>query len=490
MKNKNLYLLILLAIYLLINLYKLTALPIFADEAIYIRWSQLILDDWQRYLFYPMNDGKTPLLMWLMTPLLSLLDNQLLAARLTMVMIGLLASYAMFLIGRQLTASNKLSFLITLLFITSPFTFLYHRMALTDGLLLTTLLLAYYSALHLSTQGWKWVGWLALFFFLAIMSKTPAIVFAPLFYLTVFYEDKLTWKLIFTRSLQISAALGLSLLAFYSLRVVPLFTQLFAVGGNFLQEKEVIFSTAIIEVAIRNSRFFAEQLTNYLGSLLLFLALPWSKIHRKKQVVLLLSACAFLLPLVFLGKIIYPRYMLPSVIFLIASAGISVAAFARQRVLFILMLIVLFAHHFLFITTAYFNTNALPLSRADREQFLEEWSSGHGILESTALIQDMAKTQTVAVATEGFFGTLPDGILLNLHNQDVRNMYVEGIGQPVRSIPASFWGRAQSFDRQLLIVNSHRMELQLPKTQLLASFCRPNQAPCLEVWELRAENFK
>jgi hypothetical protein len=154
------------------------------------------------------------------------------------------------------------------------------------------------------------------------------------------------------------------------------------------------------------------------------------------------------------------------------------------------MLLVILAHNLLFISTAYFKPDSLALSKADREQFLETWSSGHGIKESAAFIQDLAKTQTVAVATEGFFGTLPDGILLNLHNQDVSNIYVEGIGQPVKSIPHSFWQRAQNFDRQLLIVNSYRMELPLPEKQLLASFCRPNQAPCLQIWELHAENFK
>jgi hypothetical protein len=53
-------------LYLFTHLWKLTILPVFADESIYIRWAQLIIDDWKQYLFFPLNDGKTPLQMWLM----------------------------------------------------------------------------------------------------------------------------------------------------------------------------------------------------------------------------------------------------------------------------------------------------------------------------------------------------------------------------------------------------------------------------------------
>jgi hypothetical protein len=42
-KSKGLVLFLsLIAIYFAVHLFRLTALPVFADEAIYIRWSQLI----------------------------------------------------------------------------------------------------------------------------------------------------------------------------------------------------------------------------------------------------------------------------------------------------------------------------------------------------------------------------------------------------------------------------------------------------------------
>ena len=67
---------ILLVVFLASRLVNLTILPIFADEAIYIRWAQLI---WQKtyYFFIPLSDGKTPLFMWAMIPLLKVFDDNL-----------------------------------------------------------------------------------------------------------------------------------------------------------------------------------------------------------------------------------------------------------------------------------------------------------------------------------------------------------------------------------------------------------------------------
>jgi hypothetical protein len=271
------------------------------------------------------------------------------------------------------------------------------------------------------------------------------------------------------------------------LRIVPLFSQLFAVGGNFLQEKSVIFSPEIFSIISRNTTFFWTQLLQYLGPVTLFLALPLFAKTRKQQMVLFLSALVFLAPLILLGKIVYPRYILPSSLFFICSAAISLQNLGKRKLTQALAIFLIILPSSNFIYRAYFNVDQLPLSKADREQFLEEWSSGHGIKETVDLIKELSKEQKVAVATEGYFGTLPDGILLNLHNQNVENIYVEGIGQPVRNIPESFWLKAREFDRQLLVVNSHRLQLELPQSQLLASFCRPNQAPCLEVWEIKEE---
>ena len=490
-QNKSIFFfLLLLGLYFGLHLFRLTALPVFADEAIYIRWSQLIIDDFDRYLFYPMNDGKTPLLMWLSVPLLRLIDNQLLAARLVSVLLGAVSVSFIFLLLREFK-QKQAAWWGMFLTIIAPFTFFYHRLALTDSLLLCNLIVAYYFTVK-TVQGKNWltIFGLALFFFLAVMSKTPALLFIPVFYFTIFLTPKLTWRVLLRQFLLISFGLGLALLTFYSFRVIPLFTQLFAVGGNFLQDRETILSAAIWPVVWRNGNFFLEQLMIYLGPIILILALPLFTKTRRLQLILFLSAILFLLPLILMGKIIYPRYILPSSFLLLSSAAISLTHLRFHKFWRALLLALILWPSLMFIQTSYFKVDQLPLSTADREQFFEEWSSGQGIKEASDLIIELARNQKVAVATEGYFGTLPDGILLNLHNKDVSNIYVEGIGQPVREIPKEFVRRAEDFDLKLLVVNSHRMKIELPSSQLLRSYCRPNQAPCLQIWQLNEENFK
>ncbi|PIR56974.1 MAG: hypothetical protein COU72_03370, partial [Parcubacteria group bacterium CG10_big_fil_rev_8_21_14_0_10_41_35] len=68
--------------------FNLDLIPIFADEAIYIRWAQLMAYDWH-HLFVPLTDGKTPLFMWLLVPLLRFNFDPLITGRVLSAAAGL-----------------------------------------------------------------------------------------------------------------------------------------------------------------------------------------------------------------------------------------------------------------------------------------------------------------------------------------------------------------------------------------------------------------
>ena len=123
------------AIYFLTHIIALTELPVFADEAIYIRWAQLIIDDWKQYLFFSMNDGKTPLFIWLITSALNLWKDPLHAGRMISVIVGI------FQIGIAIKTVEKLKgglvaqMLAAFSVMFLPFWYFHHRMALMDALL-------------------------------------------------------------------------------------------------------------------------------------------------------------------------------------------------------------------------------------------------------------------------------------------------------------------------------------------------------------------
>src|SRR3989344_7406580 len=58
------------------RLFNLTIIPIFTDEAIYLRWAQIALTD-PRWRFISLIDGKQPLFIWLLLPVLKLMSDPL-----------------------------------------------------------------------------------------------------------------------------------------------------------------------------------------------------------------------------------------------------------------------------------------------------------------------------------------------------------------------------------------------------------------------------
>ena len=68
------------ACYFALRLPNLTLQPIFADEAIYIRWAQVMRAE-PTLRFLSLSDGKTPLFMWAMIPFLKVFSDPLFAGR-------------------------------------------------------------------------------------------------------------------------------------------------------------------------------------------------------------------------------------------------------------------------------------------------------------------------------------------------------------------------------------------------------------------------
>src|SRR3990170_8374691 len=71
-----------------LRVYNLNSLPVFGDEAIYIRWAQVMRAD-PSLRFLPLSDGKQPLFMWSIIPLFKIFSDPLFAGRFLSVVSGL-----------------------------------------------------------------------------------------------------------------------------------------------------------------------------------------------------------------------------------------------------------------------------------------------------------------------------------------------------------------------------------------------------------------
>lgn len=508
--------LILLGLYFLLRLINLTILPIFADEAIYIRWSQLIISDWQRYLFFPLNDGKTPLQMWLMIPFLKFFTDQLFAARLLSVFFGAGQLIVMIKLMSLFNHKKNAQLFTVLMTIFIPGFILINRFALIDTQLTFFLSLSFYFAYKsleifqrkISNFGtFKLSNLLAkifspalffsaLFFSLALLTKFSAILFLPVLVTLLFYFWPITIaskreKIVHLLScLTILIVIGfLAGCLLLTLKISPVFPQLFSRGGDFLYSLSDFFAHPV-SIIHHNLQLFSQTLSNYLTSIVfifsfVFAIYLWPQ--DKKPALLLLSGLAFLSPILLLGKVIYGRYLLPVLPFFILSFNLSLAYLHTilSKILKTILLCAFFLISGYFTYTALFNPAKMLLTADDSLQYLNEWSSGYGIAETISLINQFKSQVPTLVLTEGSFGTLPDALLVYYFNQDVNNLKIEGIGQPVYG-----WDKWQSlidqYPQAILVVNSHRMKVNLTREKLLGNFSRPSStAPSLQVWNLK-----
>src|SRR3990167_7850508 len=89
-----------------LRLYNLNYLPIFGDEAIYIRWAQVMRAE-ATLRFLPLSDGKQPLFMWVVIPFLKLISDPLVAGRIVSVLSGLGSLIGVFTLSFVLFKSVK-----------------------------------------------------------------------------------------------------------------------------------------------------------------------------------------------------------------------------------------------------------------------------------------------------------------------------------------------------------------------------------------------
>src|SRR5258708_18434289 len=103
-----------LILYFITRLYNILSLPIFTDEAIYIRWSQIASND-ANWRFISLTDGKQPMYVWIAMLLLKVIHDPLMAGRLVSVIAGFFSMAGMFFLGREIFRNIKIGLLSSLL---------------------------------------------------------------------------------------------------------------------------------------------------------------------------------------------------------------------------------------------------------------------------------------------------------------------------------------------------------------------------------------
>ncbi len=417
-----------------IRVLNLDLLPIFTDEAIYVRWSQIANRD-PAWRFISLTDGKQPLFIWLSIVGQRIFSDPLFAGRIVSVIAGTLSTLGFYFLGKELFG-KKVAIFSAIIWMVLPFSVWHSRLSLMDSLL------AFFAV---------WVLWLqvllvkkprmdiALLLGMVIggglLVKSSAQFFLFLLPLSLFLKKRKELK----KSFLLRWA-GLALLVVFLAQAINSIQRLspfyYMVG---LKNLTFIYSfSELLSFGLFNhwQRFWG-NLRGLSWWTAVYLTLPFlallsfslMKVKKDKAKKFFLLAW-FLFPffaLAFFGKVLYPRFVLfmtIPLIILIADGLVKLFRQIKDRFLLFIFALLLFSYPFYFDYQIVFNPVAAPLPSVDRGQYLDDWPAGWGIREVIEFLKEKSKEGKLAVATEGTFGLTPYALDIYLDSNE--NVEIKG----------------------------------------------------------------
>lgn len=455
---------ILLVLFFVSRLINLGILPIFADEAIYIRWAQLI---WQKtyYFFIPLSDGKTPLFMWLLAPLLKLGADPLLTGRALSVAAGLATLIGVYYLTQSIF-NKKTAFIASILVIFQPFLLFYDRLSLTDSLLTALVVWSFYSSYKLFRRPSLKLG--AILGFLGgavLLTKPSGLLFLLMNVLLV--PVKKIKKLIKPGLLAAIIAAGI----YNLLRLSSAFPLISSRSQDYLRSNQEILHN-FFQYFLPTFKIFFSWLVSYLSwpAILLIIISLLLALKKKTKIIIILFTWT-LIPLliqVSIGKIIYPRYLLPIIPFLLIILSWGLTKIKFSWLLAILFLFYWFKFDWFLLT----NPAQAPLDIWERDQYLQQWSSGYGLAEIKDYLINLPSDQPVLVATEGSFGTLPNGLQIFFNQSN--HIEIIGVGFPDKTVSPAMEEALSEGKKVYLVVNFHRYNLSASdRLTFISEYIRP-----------------
>lgn len=472
------------------------SLPIFTDEAIYVRWSQIANQD-SNWRFISLTDGKQPSFVWATMVFLRFISDPLLAGRLVSVMAGFFTMVGLFLLTYELFKSRKIAFLTSLLYILYPFAIVYDRMALYESLVAMFFILSLYLEVLLVKKIRLDVALLlGLIIGGGVLTKTTgflSIYLLPITLLLFNFKQK-DWKLNLLKLIGYSSiSIALAYTMYAILRLSPFF--------HIINEKNAIFVYPFSEwvkhpidyfvnnlgglmdwllgymtipvfllipfsivIGMRISHFFKKFFSIYIiGSIILLTAIylilghfPYTKVlpfplfglvfilflyalYNNKPLLQekLLLFLWFLIPiagLALFGNNLYPRYVFFMSLPLLPLIGYALINLAHETNKRIAQLAILLSLS-LFVVKGYyiiFDFPHSPIPNSDLNQYSNDWPAGGGVKEAVTFFQEESKKGKVFVGTQGSFGLMPYALEIYLSNNP--NVTIKGFW-PIKDQP-------------------------------------------------------
>lgn len=432
---------VLTLVYLATRFYNILSLPIFTDEAIYVRWAQIAKQD-ANWRFISLTDGKQPMFIWLMMISLRLIKDPLLAGRMVSVGAGFFSLIGMYFLGREIFKSNRIGLISSALYVIYPMSLVYDKMALYDSLVgMFTVWALFLIILLVRTVRFDVAMILGMVAGGGVLTKTNAFfsVYLLPFSLLLFDWSKKKLKNRLVKWIAFSGvAVVITYVAYSILRLSPFF--------HIIDEKNAIFVYPLKEWLVHPFDYFVGNIRGLIDWAITYLTWPViilsilsffiKKTFTREKVLLLIWFIFPFVALGFFGRTIYPRFiffmtlsLLPLVAFSLDSLFSKFNKVYYKTILLIIFFALVIRADYLILT----NFSKAPIPGSDLSQYVTGWPAGNGVKEAVEFFQEEAKKGSVYIATEGTFGLMPYGFEIYLI--DNPNIKIEGYWPITNSIP-------------------------------------------------------
>lgn len=450
---------------LVIRAFKINLIPVFADEAIYVRWAQIMRAE-TTLRFLPLSDGKQPLFMWAVMPALKLFTDPLVAGRAVSIAAGIGTTIGVFVLTYVLFKSRKASLLASLLYALSPFAIFFDRMALVDSMLsmfgVWTFVFAILAIRNLRLDfaflaGFSLGG--------AMLTKSPSIFFAVLLPSLIIF---IPWRNKESRKMNIIKGillLGTTLVMGYAiynvLRLGPNFHLVGSRNFDYVYPYSHIFESPLNPLIGHLERVFEWFIS--MGPwpvIIMALAGIFGNLGKFKKEVFILTIwiAAPLLVQSEFAKVLTSRYIFFTLPFVMVLAASILKKFKKTPQLYgVYALVALFILQSAMFLIPFFH-NPEKAEWPEREGYLSNWTAGTGIKEVSIIIKEVRDAnpdKQIVVGTEGYFGTLPDGLQIYLEKE--ARISVIGIGLGIYEIPESLRNAKEAGDIVYILANDSRL---------------------------------
>ena len=470
----------LVIVFFAITLTNLTKLPIFVDEAIYLRWAQIAWHD-ASWRFISLTDGKQPLYTWFVIPFMKLISDPLAAGRTASVVTGLFTVLGMGYLG-WLIEGKKTALMAMILAMFSPYLFFYYRFGVMESMLVAgSIWVCNFSILLARSRRLDIAMILGMITGATILTKSSGTFFLlliPAAYLLDFNYNK-----VFTKSTY--KYLGLVLVS-WAIAGVMYNVQRLSPWMHMIGQKNAFFIVAYSEIFQEFGRLSNNFLDvwrwqiSYTTIPILLVSLSGLYIMSKKNWRTSLFLCAWLfapmLGTILLARLFAPRYIIFVTPFILLFAAYALSTIKSFKLRFVSLILLTLLPIYL-ITRLLLDPIHFPYTSVD-EGYVNGWSAGNGTkqIADWAVNRVNSKGIPMTIFTEGTFGILPHGLELYADGRTTK-LTITGL-YPIIDIPPSHALESVKTNPETYIIlnNSYKKDVP-PGLELIASYPKLRDNP-------------